>query len=172
MKSFKFTLALVAVALFAASAHAQNVNNNGNQYGLYKQDGQVATSMELRGSVAVNCTISITPTAKATNLDILGGEKDTLVGVATESCNAGNGYTVLVTSGNQGNLVNKANGAVPTTYQARYDDADGQISGKIVANRDKAQFGRQGKLLVSFSGNSQAIAGTYSDIVNLVIAAK
>jgi len=31
MKSFKFTLALVAVALFAASAHAQNVINKGNQ---------------------------------------------------------------------------------------------------------------------------------------------
>ena len=162
MKSFKSTLTLVAaaVAMFASAAHAAD------------DRGSASASLELRGSVAVNCTISITPTAKATNLDILGGEKDTLVGTATETCNAGNGYTVEVTSGNQGNLINKANGAVPTTYQARYDDADGQIADKIVANRDKAQFGREGKLLVSFSGNSQAIAGTYSDIVNLVIAAK
>lgn len=120
----------------------------------------------------MNCTISITPTAKATSLDIVGGEKNTLVGTTTESCNSGNGYTVEVTSNNQGSLVNKANGAVPTAYQAIYDDGAGQIGSKIVANRDKAQFGRQGKLLVSFSGNSQAIAGTYSDIVNLVIAAK
>ena len=172
MKSFKSTLALVAVALFASSAHAVNEDNNGNHYGQYKQDGQTATGMELRGSVAVNCTISITPTAKATSLDIVGGEKDALVGTATESCNAGNGYTVQVTSTNQGSLINKANGAVPTAYQAVYDDGAGQIASKIVANRTKAQFGRQGKLFVSFSGNSQAIAGTYSDVVNLVIAAK
>jgi hypothetical protein len=168
MKSFKSALAVVAIALCASAAHA----DNGLHLGQYKQDGQDATSLELMGSVAVNCTISITPTAKATSLDIVGGEKNTLVGTTTESCNSGNGYTIEVTSNNQGSLVNKANGAVPTAYQAIYDDGAGQIGSKIVANRDKAQFGRQGKLLVSFSGNSQAIAGTYTDIVNLVIAAK
>mgnify|MGYP000104775816 CR=1 FL=1 len=167
MKSFKSALAVVAIALCASAAHA----DNGLHLGQLKQDG-TSTSLELMGSVAVNCTISITPTAKATSLDIVGGEKNTLVGTTTESCNSGNGYTVEVTSNNQGSLVNKANGAVPTAYQAIYDDGAGQIGSKIVANRDKAQFGRQGKLLVSFSGNSQAIAGTYSDIVNLVIAAK
>ncbi|MEN9586490.1 MAG: hypothetical protein RIT15_65 [Pseudomonadota bacterium] len=172
MKSFKSALAVVAIALCASAAHADSDDNNGNHFGQYKQDGQNATSMELRGSVAVNCTIGITATAKATSLDILNGEKNTLVGTTTESCNSGNGYTIEVSSTNQGSLVNKANGAVPTAYQAIYDDGAGQIGSKIVANRDKAQFGRQGKLLVSFSGNSQAIAGTYSDIVNLVIAAK
>jgi hypothetical protein len=172
MKSFKSALALVAVAMFASSAYAVNEDNNGNHYGQYKQDGQNVAGMELRGSVAINCTISITPTAKATSLDIVGGEKSTLVGTATESCNSGNGYTVEVSSSNQGSLVNKANGAVPTAYQAVYDDGTGQIDSKIVANRGKAQFGRQGKLLVTFAGNAQAIAGTYSDTVNLVIAAK
>jgi hypothetical protein len=159
MKSLKSALCLVvsAIGIFASATHAVAQN---------------AASLEIRGSVAVNCTISIIPTAKATNLDILGGEKDTLVGTATETCNSGNGYTVQVTSGNQGSLINKANGAVPSTYQARYDDGTGQIAEKIVANRDKAQFGRQGRLMVSFAGNSQAIAGVYSDTINLVIAAK
>ena len=162
MKSLKFTLAFVTAIVFTSVAHADDD----------ARASSTSTSLELRGSVAVNCTIGITPTAKATNLDIVNGEKDTLVGVATESCNSGNGYTVQLTSSNQGSLINKATGATPTTYQASYDDGAGSIASKIVAGRDKAQFGRQGKLLVSFSGNSQAIAGTYSDVINLVIAAK
>jgi hypothetical protein len=161
MKSLKFTLAFVTAIVLTSVAHADDARTS-----------LTTTSLELRGSVAVNCTIGITPTAKATNLDIVNGEKDTLVGVATESCNSGNGYTVQVSSNNQGSLINKANGATPTTYQASYDDGAGSIASKIVAGRDKAQFGRQGKLLVSFSGNNQAIAGTYSDVINLVVAAK
>jgi hypothetical protein len=161
MKSLKFTLAFVTAIVLTSVAHADDARTS-----------LTTTSLELRGSVAVNCTIGITPTAKATNLDIVNGEKDTLVGVATESCNSGNGYTVQVSSSNQGSLINKANGATPTTYQASYDDGAGSIASKIVAGRDKAQFGRQGKLLVSFSGNNQAIAGTYSDVINLVVAAK
>jgi hypothetical protein len=161
MKSLKFTLAFVTAIVLTSVAHADDARIS-----------LTTTSLELRGSVAVNCTIGITPTAKATSLDIVNGEKDTLVGVATESCNSGNGYTVQVSSNNQGSLINKANGATPTTYQASYDDGAGSIASKIVAGRDKAQFGRQGKLLVSFSGNNQAIAGTYSDVINLVVAAK
>jgi hypothetical protein len=122
--------------------------------------------------VAVNCTIDVKPTAKATSLDILKGEKEALVGVITESCNSGNGYTVQVTSDNAGQLLSKSNGAKPTAYEARYDDGQGAIAKEIVAQRDKAFFGRQGNLTVSFAGDEQAIAGVYADVVNLVIKAK
>lgn len=128
--------------------------------------------LELRGSVAVNCTIEVKPTAKATSLDILGGEKDTLVGVVTENCNSGTGYTVQLSSDNAGQLLSKSVGAKPTVYEARYDDGVGEIAKEIVASRDKAHFGRQGNLTVSFAGDQQAIAGVYSDIINLVIKAK
>ena len=128
--------------------------------------------LELRGSVAVNCTIEVKPTAKATSLDILGGEKDTLVGVVTENCNSGTGYSVHVSSDNAGKLLSKSVGAKPTVYEARYDDGVGEIAKEIVASRDKAHFGRQGNLTVSFAGDQQAIAGVYSDIINLVIKAK
>jgi hypothetical protein len=157
MKALKTLIALSAVAA-AFGAHAATASDS--------------AKLELRGSVAVNCTIAVQPTAKATNLDILGGEKDTLVGVVTENCNSGNGYSVHLSSDNAGQLLSKAAGAKPTVYSASYDDGAGDIAKEIVASRDQAQFDRQGKLTVSFAGDAQAIAGVYSDIVNLVIKAK
>jgi hypothetical protein len=41
-----------------------------------------------------------------------------------------------------------------------------------VAGRDQAFFNREGQLSVSFAGDAKAIAGVYTDIVNLVIKAK
>ena len=157
MNALKTTaaLALIAAAFGANAAAATDT-----------------AKLELRGSVAVNCTIEVKPTAKATSLDILGGEKDTLVGVVTENCNSGTGYTVQLNSDNAGQLLSKSVGAKPTVYEARYDDGVGEIAKEIVASRDKAFFGRQGNLTVSFAGDQQAIAGVYSDIVNLVIKAK
>lgn len=156
MKSIKTLIALAAVAA-AFGAHAADT---------------ASAKLELRGTVAMNCTIDVKPTAKATSLDILGGEQDALVGVVTESCNSGNGYTVSINSDNAGQLLSKSTGAKPTVYAAKYDDASGEIAKEMLATRDQAFFGRQGNLTVSFAGDSQAIAGVYSDIVNLVIKAK
>lgn len=153
------TKSLLALALFAGAFGASAAD-------------QDSAKLELRGSVAVNCTIAVKPTAKATSLDILGGERSTLVGVVTESCNSGNGYTVQVNTNNNGQLLSSAAGAKATVYTAAYDDATGDIAKELVAGRDKAFFGRQGNLTVSFAGDSQAIAGVYSDVVNLVIKAK
>jgi hypothetical protein len=153
------TKSLIALAALAAS------------FGAFAAD-QDAAKLELRGSVAVNCTIAVKPTAKATSLDILGGENNTLVGVVTESCNSGNGYTVSVNSDNAGQLLSKSAGAKPTVYTAAYDDASGDIAKELLASRDTAFFNRQGNLTVSFAGDAQAIAGVYSDIVNVVIKAK
>jgi hypothetical protein len=155
MNFVKTTIALAALsAAFAASANTDSAK------------------LELRGTVGVNCTIDVKPTAKATSLDILNGEKAALVGVVTESCNSGTGYTVQVTSNNRGSLISNAAGAKPTVYEAQYDDGQGAISKEIVATRDQAFFGRQGNLTVSFAGDSQAIAGVYSDVINLVVKAK
>ena len=63
-------------------------------------------------------------------------------------------------------------GAKVTPYTAAYDDALGGIAKELVAGRETAFFGREGKLTVSFAGDAQAIAGVYSDVVNVVIKAK
>lgn len=160
---------LIALSIFAAAFGAQAADDNSSGSAAGASD---SAKLELRGSVAVNCTIAVKPTAKATSLDILGGEKGTLVGVVTENCNAGNGYTVQLSTDNAGQLRSTAPGAKAMTYTAAYDDAAGDISKLLVASRNTAFFNRQGNLTVSMAGDSQAIAGVYSDIVNLVIKSK
>lgn len=155
MNAFKTAIVFAAItAAFGANAASESAQ------------------IELRGSVAVNCTIDVKPTAKATSLDIINGEQQTLVGTVTENCNSGTGYTVHLSSSNEGQLLSKSAGAKPTVYEAAYDDGQGAIAKEIVASRASAFFGREGKLTVSFAGDKQAIAGVYSDIVNLVIKAK
>jgi hypothetical protein len=73
MNAIKSSIALAIFAAASFGAHAATES----------------AKLELRGSVAVNCTIDVKPTAKATSLDILKGEKEALVGVITESCNSG-----------------------------------------------------------------------------------
>ena len=61
------TKSLIALAVLASS------------FGAFAAD-QDAAKLELRGSVAVNCTIAVKPTAKATSLDILGGDRKLQLG--------------------------------------------------------------------------------------------
>lgn len=154
----KFIKSSIVLAVLAAGgvAHASSAS------------GQI----QLSGSVANICTLAVTATAKATNLDILGGETNAVVGTISEDCNSGNGYTVSLTSTNSGKLTSSANGSTPTTYTAAYDNGTGSIATKITADRNSHQFGRQGQVQVSFAGNSQAVAGSYTDTLNIVIAAK
>lgn len=154
----KFIKSSIVLAVLAAGgvAHAASAT------------GQI----QLSGAVSQVCTIAVTPTAKATNLDILTGETAAVVGTVTEDCNAGNGYTVSLTSANSGKLSSTATGSSPTTYTAAYDNGTGSIATKITADRNSHQFGRQGQVQVSFPGNSQAVAGSYTDTLNIVIAAK
>lgn len=154
----KFVTSSILLAALAASAVAHAADDKAD--------------LQLRGDVAVKCTLAVTPTAKAASLSILAGESDTVVGTVTENCNSGIGYTVTLTSSNAGQLLSTAAGAVPTVYSAAYDNGDGDIRDQIIAYRDRAHFGRQGEVKVSFAGNSQAIAGQYNDTLNLIIAAK
>ncbi len=130
--------------------------------------------IDLRGTVALNCTISVSPTAKATSLDIKAGEQNAAVGVVTEDCNSGSGYTVAIASQHGGQLRSVADdGSAPlANYTASYDDATGSIASGLTATRNGAFFGRTGNLLVNIPANAQAIAGYYSDSITVVIAAK
>ena len=157
MKTTKIALA------FAASAAS-----------FFAQGQSTTAQIDLRGSVALNCTIGVTPTAKATSLDIKGGEQGVSVGVVTEDCNSGTGYTVAIASQHGGQLRTVANDASAplANYSASYDDAVGSIVSGLTATRNGAFFGRTGDLRVSIPANAQAIAGNYSDSITLVIAAK
>ncbi|MDD2729941.1 hypothetical protein [Malikia sp.] len=128
--------------------------------------------LDLRGTVALNCTISVSPTAKATSLNLQVGEQNQTIGTVTEDCNSGTGYTVSLTSQNGGQLRSGDANAPLTSYTASYDDATGSIASGLTATRNGAFFGRTGNLLINIPANAQAIAGNYSDSISLVIAAK
>lgn len=156
MKALKLSLIALAIAGFAGTSQAADTS----------------AKVDLKGTVGVNCGIAVKPTAKATNLDILNGEKNTQVASVVENCNSGTGYTVQVTSGNKGQLVSDARGASPVSFEASYDDAKGAIADALVAERAEAYFDRVGSLAVSFNGNPRAIAGVYADVLTVTIAAK
>ena len=128
--------------------------------------------LELGAAVPLRCTLNISPSAKASNLDMAGGENNILVGTLTESCNASNGYVVQIISSNKGQLITTSGLSSSANYQVQYDDAEGVIANALVANRNQAQFARQGKLAVSVPANSQRPAGSYSDTLSIVISAK
>lgn len=133
---------------------------------------QAGASLHLKGIVPVSCTIAIAATAKAASLDLKGGEQNVSVGVVTEDCNSGNGYTVSIASQNGGQLRSGDASAPLASYSASYDDAVGSIAAGLSASRSGAFFGRSGNLVVSVPANPQAIAGHYSDSITVVIAAK
>lgn len=135
-------------------------------------DERALASLELRGSVPINCTVDIAPTAKSSSLDLRAGEKDVVVGIVTENCNARHGYTVTISTGGSNQLRSATAGAAAAPYTLRYDGVAANGSEQLVATRDQAYFGRQGNLLVSIPGSANATAGDYSANLSLVIAAK
>jgi spore coat protein U-like protein len=133
---------------------------------------QTSANLELQGTVAVNCTIKVTPTAKATTLDLVGGESATHVADVTETCNSPTGYDVAIRSVNAGQLVPSFAGGTPASYELAYEDAAGSIADGMKSSRDNAEFGRVVALNLTMTGNAQALAGRYNDTVQLTIAAK
>ena len=155
MKSTKLFLSLIVAAGLSPLAQAAE-----------------SAQLQLRGTVAVNCSISVTPASKASNLNINGGEAGALVGTVVESCNAGNGYLVSVTSSNGGYFTSSATGASPVAYSVNFDNNVGNMSTGVTATRDTPQSSRESNLVVSFQGNSSAAAGEYSDTINITLAAR
>mgnify|MGYP000930911352 CR=1 FL=1 len=188
VKAIKLLAAAAAVAslLGAGPAFADSVNGKGQGQANGQGQGQgntsngsaassatqAGTSLNLLGVVPVSCSIAIATTAKAASLDLKAGEQSVSVGVVTETCNSGNGYTVAITSQHGGQLRSGDASAPLASYSASYDDATGSIVSGLAASRNGAFFGRKANLVVSVPANAQAIAGNYSDSLTIVIAAK
>lgn len=186
MKFTRFLSAgLAASALFGAGqavAASETAYANANPNASFMRNGvgggagagsANTTKLDLVGLVPSNCTIAVSATAKASSLDLKGGETDVVVGTVTENCSSNKGYTVSVTSQNGGQLRSGGASAPFVNYSARYDDATGSLAASgLDTKRNQAAFNRQRSLLVSLPANPQAIAGSYSDSVTFVIAAK
>lgn len=152
----------VAAALVFVSAGAVHAASTG--------------TLNLRGTVNAVYNIAIAPESGGANLnlDILNGESDKLVATVNELSNDPSGYKVQASSANGGIL---KNGSVDqVAYSIRYG------SGSTTTLSTSAQTVYTSSALVtpannfqsvkvSFTGNSSALAGVYSDTITFSISA-
>jgi spore coat protein U-like protein len=141
----------LALALIAAPAFAQSASG----------------TVQLRGNVALSCTVAVQDLGQALNLK--GGENAKTVGSVTENCNSGNGYRITLASANAGKM---KNGTFTIDYTVNYDNQGGALNNAMTLDRNSAQFGKKADLKVSIAASDQYIAGDYSDTVTVTIAAK
>ncbi len=147
-------LAVATVAGFAASANAQAASG----------------TIRLQGSVAVNCTVAVTDLNQSLNL--VQGETARQVGTVVENCNSGTGYTISVSSANNGQLTSTGTGTVPIAFTLGYDGQSSNLSSTLELNRSGAQFGKNVPVTVTIPAASDRIAGTYNDTITVTIAAR
>ncbi|MFC7335215.1 hypothetical protein [Rhodocista pekingensis] len=145
--------AMVATAVTASAAAA----------------AQSGSTIQLRGTVAVNCSVAVTDLNQT--LNISGGETNKQVGTVTENCNRGNGYKITVGSANAGKLVSGAAGTSPIMYTTIYDGQSGN-AGSLEVLRSQAQFNKVSSVNVTIPASAQYIAGDYADTLTITIAAR
>ncbi|WP_348770845.1 spore coat protein U domain-containing protein [Niveispirillum sp. SYP-B3756] len=146
-----FALTVVTAAAFAAPALAQNANG----------------TIQLRGNVALSCTIAVTDLSQS--LSLKTGENAKTVGNVTETCNSGNGYKITLASTNAGKLKSGNN---EIAYQVNYDNQAGALTTQMIVDRASAQFNKKSDLKVTVPASTTYIAGDYSDSITVTIAAK
>ncbi|MBB6254812.1 spore coat protein U domain-containing protein [Nitrospirillum iridis] len=148
------TLVLASTALLGSGAWAASATG----------------SIHVGAAVPTVCTVAVSD-SNAT-LDLVNGQNALTVGSVTEQCNAGNGYTVSVSSANSGTLRSSGTGTSAVAYSLSYDQTTAGKNGALSTDRAASPQGRQSNLAVSLPGNAQAAAGQYQDTVTISIAAK
>lgn len=130
-----------------------------------------SATLHIGGTVATRCTVAVTD--NQTSLNLTQGQTTAPVAAVTEQCNAGDGYTVTVTSTNGGQLRSDAPGSVPVSYSMAYDSTAAGKGGTLTADRTApSTTARQSLLTISTPANAQLAAGTYQDTLTVAITAK
>lgn len=137
----------------------------------------------VQGTVAAVNEITVTPQTGYDSLAIASGATDQYVALVNERNNDPDGYTVTLSSlnadGAQARLRLDSTGTY-VNYSMKYgtSGAEAEValsSGSATVTNASAPTGSSGadkRLLVSFSGVSWPMAGTYADTVTLTIASK
>ncbi|MFV3130034.1 spore coat protein U domain-containing protein [Niveispirillum sp. KHB5.9] len=123
--------------------------------------------VSLRGTMPMSCAIAVQDMNATWNLT--SGESSKTVGSVTESCNAGNGYSISLASANGGKLKSGAN---EIAYTVDYDSSAGNLTSQMVVQRASAQFGKKSDLKVTVPISGQHVAGDYADTITVTIAAR
>lgn len=133
-------------------------------------------SLSVTGMIAVVNDISISPYSQATNLNILGGESGTLVADIAELSNNPDGYTIQLTSTNNGKLINTTNSLYQVSYQISYDGGTYLTPTNSPSTVKNVYFLNQktsdvSPVKIKFSPYTSAGSGSYEDSITLSIVA-
>lgn len=135
-------------------------------------------TLTISGKVEEKAEIKITPSEKATTLDVaaspISSHEDTVASV-NETCNKKTGYKVIVKSTNAGTTsqaVLKGKNGESVNYTIKYGDALTLSQGSAVVTRND-KTGADGKayqLNVIYTSDPGLAADTYQDVLTLTIS--
>ncbi len=155
---------------------------------------QQSGTITLIGTVSQNCTISVTPTTAATNLDLSGGTSHIQIGAALQNCNKKAGYTLNVQSqncatGTPGAKLIGTVGGEFLPYSIEFDNpttggSQAVVTGLLstactgaaaVIGRDVtgAKISNEtSTVYVNYSGNASLAADSYTDTLTITVVSK
>jgi hypothetical protein len=140
-------------------------------------------SIVLTGTIAQNCSITVTPASAASTLTLTATQTNLNVGSVVEQCNDFKGYKITVASTNNpsqgsGNFTGILQGATSgNTDTISYTVAYGQTSNVVPASTSLAESvttkqltATTNSVFISYTGVTTLGADTYSDTLTLTMA--
>lgn len=152
-------LSLISIMIFAGAADAASVG-----------------TLRIQGEVGLINELAITPTASATQLDLIQGG-GFHVATVRETSNNLDGYRIEISSANGGFLVHAANAATRTPYTLSYDSG-AAVSLTTLPQTVKTVLSVTGTVTnfsavaVTVTALPAAPAGVYADDVTISIVAR
>lgn len=127
----------------------------------------------LRGNVPEILSIQVNAEGGATSLDLSTDKTDYKVATVLERSNSSTGYTVSISSLNNGSLV-RSGGSESFGYTMKYDGSSVDLSsGASFNNAAAAAVASNKDVTISYTGvaSEEMVAGDYEDTVTFTIAA-
>jgi hypothetical protein len=129
----------------------------------------------LQGSVPQKISLSVTPQAIASTLDLAVSQNDLVVASVNEKSNSKTGYKVTIASDNLSKL-KRVDGSEVMAYTMKYNGsavALSAASGTTITNSAASTVNLNKSVSISYTGvaSESMIEGSYSDTVTFTIAA-
>ncbi|OQW52821.1 MAG: hypothetical protein A4S09_08230 [Proteobacteria bacterium SG_bin7] len=170
MKNSLLVAALATLMAVPAVAKVKTKHCDGGSQELCSDTAQLVIS----GVVLPICNIEVAATVAASSLNISGGESSTTIANVTEQSNVPTGYTVSVSSLNNGNLKHATVAGEQFAYQLSYDGGAnfGPTTAPAVVKTSGALPGFTtdvSAVKISFPAQATAMVGTYSDTLSFTL---
>ena len=153
----------------------------------FAQVGPTTATLLLQGEVAARVSIAVEAEDVAESLDLATDQDDLMVATVTEISNVRAGYTVTLSSANEGRLVGLNANTAGTSdtgdvenvpYTIGYNGADHDLAAGTATITDVSARNVQGNnvttvpVLLSYTGDPDLGADTYQDTLTFTIIAK